>query len=191
MTNETIDPVAAGLRTIAIEQQGLTAMAEALGAPGEDGLGPAFRRAVETIAAAPGRVIVTGLGKSGHVGRKIAATFASTGQPAFFVHATEASHGDLGMVQNGDVVIAVSWSGETPELAAVVTYAKRFAIPLIAITVQRRQRARPRGRRSPLPAQHPGGVPQRPRPDHFDDDATRARRRAGDGPARRQGLHRA
>jgi len=79
-------------------------------------------------------VIVTGLGKSGHVGRKIAATFASTGQPAFFVHATEASHGDLGMVQSGDVVIAVSWSGETPELAAVVTYAKRFAIPLIAIT---------------------------------------------------------
>ena len=134
MTNETIDPVAAALRTVAIEQQGLTEMAEALGAPGEGGLGSAFRHAVKTIAAAPGRVIVTGLGKSGHVGRKIAATFASTGQPAFFVHATEASHGDLGMVQNGDVVIAVSWSGETPELAAIVTYAKRFAIPLIAIT---------------------------------------------------------
>ena len=134
MTTNSVDAVAAGLRTISIEQQGLTAMAEALGAPGEDGLGSAFRRAVEIIAAAPGRVIVTGLGKSGHVGRKIAATFASTGQPAFFVHATEASHGDLGMVQNGDVVIAVSWSGETPELAAVVTYAKRFAIPLIAIT---------------------------------------------------------
>jgi arabinose-5-phosphate isomerase len=134
MTTNAVDAVAAGLRTISTEQQGLTAMAEALGAPGEDGLGLAFRRAVETIAAAPGRVIVTGLGKSGHVGRKIAATFASTGQPAVFVHAAEASHGDLGMVQNGDVVIAVSWSGETPELAAVVTYAKRFAIPLIAIT---------------------------------------------------------
>jgi len=134
MTNEAIDPVAAGLRTISIEQQGLTAMADALGAPGENGLGSAFRRAVETIAAATGRVIVTGLGKSGHVARKIAATFASTGQPAFFVHATEASHGDLGMVQNGDVVIAVSWSGETPELAAIVTYAKRFANPLIAVT---------------------------------------------------------
>jgi len=134
MTTRSVDPVAAGLRTISIEQQGLTAMAEALGTPGEGGLGSAFRRAVETIAAAPGRVIVTGLGKSGHVGRKIAATFASTGQPAVFVHAAEASHGDLGMVQNGDVVIAVSWSGETPELAAVVTYAKRFAIPLIAIT---------------------------------------------------------
>ena len=134
MTTNPIDVVAAGLRTISIEQQGLTAMAEALGAPGEDGLGAAFRHAVETIAASPGRVIVTGLGKSGHVGRKIAATFASTGQPAVFVHAAEASHGDLGMVQNGDVIIAVSWSGETPELAAVVTYAKRFAIPLIAIT---------------------------------------------------------
>ena len=134
MTTNAVDAVAAGLRTISIEQQGLTAMADALGAPGEDGLGLAFRLAVETIAAAPGRVIVTGLGKSGHVGRKIAATFASTGQPAVFVHAAEASHGDLGMVQNGDVVIAVSWSGETPELAAVVTYAKRFVIPLIAIT---------------------------------------------------------
>ena len=74
------------------------------------------------------------MGKSGHVARKIAATLASTGQPAIFVHAAEASHGDLGMVQNGDVVIAISWSGETAELAAVITYAKRFAIPLIAIT---------------------------------------------------------
>ncbi len=79
-------------------------------------------------------MIVTGMGKSGHVARKIAATLASTGQPASFVHAAEASHGDLGMVQNGDVVVAVSWSGETAELAAVITYAKRFAIPLIAIT---------------------------------------------------------
>src|SRR5208282_3786766 len=83
---------------------------------------------------ASGRVIVTGMGKSGHIARKIAATLASTGQPASFVHAAEASHGDLGMVQNGDVVVGVSWSGETAELAAVITYAKRFAIPLIAIT---------------------------------------------------------
>jgi arabinose-5-phosphate isomerase len=105
-----------------------------LRAPEGDGLGPAFQRAVETISRAPGRVIVTGMGKSGHVARKIAATLASTGQPASFVHAAEASHGDLGMVQNGDVVVGVSWSGETAELAAVITYAKRFAIPLIAIT---------------------------------------------------------
>jgi arabinose-5-phosphate isomerase len=134
MTAPAIDVVAAALRTIATEQQGLAAMAEALKAPGETGLGAAFRRAVETISAATGRVIVTGLGKSGHVARKVAATLASTGQPAMFVHAAEASHGDLGMVQNGDVVIAISWSGETVELAVVITYAKRFAIPLIAIT---------------------------------------------------------
>ncbi len=126
--------VASALRAISVEQLGLSALADALRAPGESGLGPAFQRAVETISRAPGRVIVTGMGKSGHVARKIAATLASTGQPASFVHAAEASHGDLGMVQNGDVVVAVSWSGETAELAAIITYAKRFAIPLIAIT---------------------------------------------------------
>jgi arabinose-5-phosphate isomerase len=76
------------------------------------------------------------MGKSGHVARKIVATLASTGQPAAFVHPAEASHGDLGMVQNGDVVLAISWSGETVELAVVITYAKRFAIPLIAITAK-------------------------------------------------------
>ena len=77
------------------------------------------------IAAGSGRVIVTGMGKSGHVARKIAATLASTGQPAAFVHPAEASHGDLGMVQNGDVIRALSWSGETSELAAIVTFARR------------------------------------------------------------------
>ncbi|MGO4871180.1 MAG: SIS domain-containing protein [Roseiarcus sp.] len=134
MIQEVSAAVASALRTISIEQLGLSALADALRAPGEDGLGPAFRRAVETISQARGRVIVTGMGKSGHVARKIAATLASTGQPASFVHAAEASHGDLGMVQNGDVVVAISWSGETAELAAIITYAKRFAIPLIAIT---------------------------------------------------------
>ena len=74
--------------------------------------------------------------RAGHIARKIAATLASTGQPAAFVHPAEASHGDLGMVQNGDVVLALSWSGESVELAAIVTYAKRFAIPLIAMTSQ-------------------------------------------------------
>ena len=86
------------------------------------------------VHAAAGRVIVTGMGKSGHVGRKVAATLASTGQPAMFVHPAEASHGDLGMLQNSDVVLALSWSGETSELADIITYAKRFAIPLIAMT---------------------------------------------------------
>ena len=134
MTEAPDAAVASALRTLNVERQGLSALEDALRERGENGLGAAFARAVGAIFAAPGRVIVTGMGKSGHVARKIAATLASTGQPAAFVHPAEASHGDLGMVQNGDVVLAVSWSGETPELAAVVTYAKRFAIPLIAIT---------------------------------------------------------
>lgn len=112
----------------------LLAEAEALrGAAGE--LGEAFARAVDICAQARGRIVCTGVGKSGHVGRKIAATLASTGQPALFVHATEASHGDLGMIGPGDVVLALSRSGETRELADVVAYAKRFSIPLLALTV--------------------------------------------------------
>ena len=86
------------------------------------------------IREAKGRVIVTGLGKSGHVARKIAATLASTGTPAFFVHAAEASHGDLGMITADDVIIALSWSGEQPEMKNLVNYSKRFAIPMIAVT---------------------------------------------------------
>ncbi len=99
-----------------------------------NGLGDLFARAVEMILAATGRVIVTGMGKSGHVGRKIAATLASTGQPAYFVHPGEASHGDLGMIQQGDVILALSWSGETSELADIITYSRRFQIGLISIT---------------------------------------------------------
>ncbi len=128
--------VSAALRAVAIERKGLLALEEALATPGEASLGAALHRTVETLLAAPGRLIVTGIGKSGHIARKMAATFASTGQPAMFVHPAEASHGDLGMVQNGDVVLALSWSGESMELAAIVTYAKRFAIPLIALTSQ-------------------------------------------------------
>jgi arabinose-5-phosphate isomerase len=86
------------------------------------------------IAAAKGRVIITGMGKSGHVGRKIAATLASTGTPAYYVHPAEASHGDLGMVQRDDVIVALSWSGETAELADLVGYAKRFGLGLVAVT---------------------------------------------------------
>ncbi|MFZ0209447.1 MAG: KpsF/GutQ family sugar-phosphate isomerase [Roseiarcus sp.] len=125
--------IRSALRTLKVESEGLAALEEALRGTG---LGAAFERAVATVLAAPGRVIVTGMGKSGHVARKIAATLASTGQPATFVHAAEASHGDLGMVQNGDVVLALSMSGETTELAAIVTYAKRFAIPLFAMTAR-------------------------------------------------------
>ncbi len=100
-----------------------------------DGLGAPFVSAVDTIRAARGRVIVTGMGKSGHVARKIAATLASTGTPAFFVHAADASHGDLGMITSDDVMLALSWSGETEELKDLITYSRRFRISLIAITV--------------------------------------------------------
>ena len=134
MIQEQTSAVLSAIRTIANERQGLEALEEAIRATGEGALGAAFSEAVKTISAARGRVIVTGIGKSGQIARKIAATFASTGEPAFFVHPAEASHGDLGMVQSGDVVLAISWSGETAELAAIVTFAKRYAIPLIAMT---------------------------------------------------------
>ena len=132
-----LEPASARLsaiRTIGIERVGLEALEEAIRTTGEGTLGAAFSLAVERIAAASGRVIITGIGKSGHIGRKIAATLSSTGQPALFLHSAEASHGDLGMVQNGDVLLAISWSGETVELAPVVTFAKRYAITLIALT---------------------------------------------------------
>lgn len=124
------DACASALRTIATEAQGLEILKAALG----NGLSQPFSEAVATIAAARGRVIVTGLGKSGHVGAKIAATLASTGTPASFVHAAEASHGDLGMITDNDVVLALSWSGETQELAATIAYTRRFKVPLVAIT---------------------------------------------------------
>ena len=125
------DPaVASALRTLETERDGLTILMDAIG----NGLGPVFTAAVETLAAAKGRVIVTGMGKSGHVGRKITATFASTGTPAHYVHPAEASHGDLGMIQTDDVIIALSWSGETAELADIIGYSRRFRVPLIALT---------------------------------------------------------
>ena len=93
-----------------------------------------FAAAVHAIAAAKGRVILTGMGKSGHVGRKIAATLASTGTPAYFVHPAEASHGDLGMVGQEDVIVALSWSGEARELADIIAYSRRFTVTLIAVT---------------------------------------------------------
>ena len=93
-----------------------------------------FSAAVEALVAVKGRTVITGVGKSGLVGQKIAATLASTGTPSFFVHATEASHGDLGMITPDDAVIALSNSGETPELADIIAYTRRFGIPLVAIT---------------------------------------------------------
>jgi arabinose-5-phosphate isomerase len=123
--------IASALRTLATESDGIAALVAAM----SDGLGGPFVAAVETIREARGRVIVTGMGKSGHVARKIAATLASTGTPAFFVHAADASHGDLGMITSDDVMLALSWSGETEELKDLITYSRRFRIALIAITV--------------------------------------------------------
>ena len=129
--------VASALRTLATERLGIAAIESALSDASETGLAAIFADCVDLLGRIAGRVIVTGMGKSGHVARKIAATLASTGSPASFVHAAEASHGDLGMIQTGDAVLAVSWSGETAELADIITYAKRFRIPLLAITSNR------------------------------------------------------
>lgn len=129
MTSSTTDFLATGRRVIARE-------AEALGIMGA-ALDDSFGRALGLIIAAQGRVIVSGMGKSGHIARKIAATLASTGTPAHFVHPAEASHGDLGMLTKGDVALLLSNSGETPELADIVAHTRRFGIPLIGVTSNR------------------------------------------------------
>lgn len=126
MTSSSTDFLATGRRVIRREAGALETLA--------DVLDDSFAKAVGLLIAAKGRVIVSGMGKSGHIARKIAATFASTGTPAHFVHPAEASHGDLGMVAEGDVLIVLSNSGETPELADLLAHAKRFGIALIGIT---------------------------------------------------------
>jgi len=113
-------------RVIRTEAQALEQLA--------DSLDDRFRQAIDLLVATRGRVIVTGIGKSGHIAKKIAATLASTGTPAQFVHPAEASHGDLGMITADDVVLAISNSGEAPELANLIAYSRRFSIPLIGIT---------------------------------------------------------
>ncbi|MEM1318493.1 MAG: KpsF/GutQ family sugar-phosphate isomerase [Pseudomonadota bacterium] len=127
-----IDPRASALRTLETETKALAALKDALAGP----VAAAFEEAVKTIAGIGGRVIVTGMGKSGHVAAKIAATLASTGTPAFFVHPSEANHGDLGMIARDDVIVALSKSGEAMELGGTLAYAKRFAIPLVGITAE-------------------------------------------------------
>jgi arabinose-5-phosphate isomerase len=122
--------IASALRTLETERAGVAALAAAMC----DGLGAPFVAAVDMIRVARGRLIVTGMGKSGHIARKIAATLASTGTPAFFVHAADASHGDLGMITSDDVLVVLSWSGETEELKNLINYSRRFAIGLIAVT---------------------------------------------------------
>src|SRR6201982_2070156 len=122
--------IASALRTLEAEAGGIAALAADI----RDGLGAPSVPACELIHGAKGRLIVTGMGKSGHIGRKIAATFASTGAPAFFVHPGEASHGDLGMITADDLIMALSWSGETVELKDLIDYSRRFRIGLIGIT---------------------------------------------------------
>ncbi|MBC2834974.1 KpsF/GutQ family sugar-phosphate isomerase [Paragemmobacter straminiformis] len=128
MTSSTIDAtdlLKTARRVIRRESEALTLLADSLDA--------AFSAAVQTILQANGRVIVSGMGKSGHIARKIAATLASTGTPAQFVHPAEASHGDLGMVMRGDVALVLSNSGETPELSDIIAHTRRFDIPLIGV----------------------------------------------------------
>src|SRR4029453_11911665 len=124
------EAIASATRTLQFEAEGLSALKAALAYS----LGESFARAIAMMRACHGRVIVTGMGKSGHVGLKVAATLSSTGTPAFFVHPSEASHGDLGMITKQDVILAFSWSGETVELGNLVSYSRRFAVPLIAVT---------------------------------------------------------
>ena len=125
---KSLEPTYAEVGRIAIQNEasGLMQLSESLGSE--------FDSAVRLILACSGRLVVTGIGKSGHVGRKISATFSSTGTPSLFVHPAEASHGDLGMISRSDVIIAISKSGETPELRDVVSYSRRFGIPLIGMT---------------------------------------------------------
>ncbi len=124
-TSMGTNPLSTGQRVILREAEALTILAGSLNG--------SFTQAVDLILAAKGRVIVSGMGKSGHIARKIASTFASTGTPAQFVHPAEASHGDLGMVMQGDVVLVLSNSGETSELADIIAHTRRFEIPLIGV----------------------------------------------------------
>jgi arabinose-5-phosphate isomerase len=122
--------IKSAVRTLEAEGGGIAALAAAI----DNGLGSPFVEAVELIRGIRGRLIVSGMGKSGHVAHKIAATLASTGTPSFFVHPAEASHGDLGMITRDDAIMALSWSGETVELKSLIDYSRRFRIGLIAVT---------------------------------------------------------
>lgn len=127
---ELSDPIVSVRASLQTGIQGVEAVLSALEGP----LAKGIRDAVHLMISIRGRVVVTGMGKSGHVAGKLAATFASTGTPSFFVHPAEASHGDLGMITEHDAVLALSWSGETPELSNLIQYSRRYNVPLIAIT---------------------------------------------------------
>jgi len=131
---DKFDALPVARRSLDLAIDGLEAVKRALA----NGLASDFVQAVDMMLACQGRIIVTGMGKSGHVGRKIAATLASTGTPAQYVHPAEASHGDLGMITAKDVIVALSWSGETTELANLISYSRRFQVPLVAVTSRRK-----------------------------------------------------
>ena len=120
------DWIEVGQKVLDIEIQGLNSLKKQIG--------PEFVRAVEMLAQCRGRVVVSGLGKSGLVGRKVAATFSSTGTPAFFLHPVEGAHGDMGAIREEDIVIAISYSGKTQELNAIIPSLRRFGCPVIGIT---------------------------------------------------------
>jgi arabinose-5-phosphate isomerase len=124
------EAIESATRTLQVEAEGLASLQAGL----SGALSESFDKAIAMMRGCHGRIIVTGMGKSGHVGLKVAATLSSTGTPAFFVHPSEASHGDLGMITKQDVILAFSWSGETIELSNIVTYSRRFAVPLIGVT---------------------------------------------------------
>jgi len=126
----TKEILTSAIRTVNTERAGLAALEKSLAGD----LREPFQRAIDIFANITGRLIVTGMGKSGHIGSKMAATFASTGTPAFFVHPAEANHGDLGMIARDDAVLAMSWSGEATELKGILAYSRRFKIPLVALT---------------------------------------------------------
>jgi arabinose-5-phosphate isomerase len=129
-TIDAADAIKVGRETILSEADALRAVADAM----DGDLGAAFARSCALIQETPGRVIITGMGKSAHIARKIVATLASTGRPSYFVHPGEASHGDLGMIAAGDCVLAISRNGESPELADILHHCRRLKIPLIAMT---------------------------------------------------------
>lgn len=123
------DDITVAKHVLKTEATGLIALASSLES--------SFEQAIDYLNATAGRIVISGMGKSGHVARKFAATLASTGSPALFVHPAEASHGDLGMIVKGDTVVALSNSGETAELADLITHTRRFSLPLVAVTGRR------------------------------------------------------
>ena len=158
------EAIESATRTLQFEAEGLSALKAELGAA----LSDSFDKAIGMMRACHGRIIITGMGKSGHVGLKVAATLSSTGTPAFFVHPSEASHGDLGMITKQDMILAFSWSGETVELGNIVSYSRRIRRAAGRRDIEPEQHARHQRRLGACLAASQGGVPARPRAHHLD-----------------------